>query len=59
MNIFSLLDNLSKSLEKGATIGYNKSLSASHSATAILTSQGQKMETLRQKYYNLWISDYS
>ena len=53
MDIFCLLDNLSKSLEKGATIGYNKSLSASHSATAILTSQGQKMGTLKQKYYNL------
>ena len=50
MAIFSWLDTLSKSLEKRATIGYNKSLSASHSATATLTSQGQRMGTLGQKY---------
>ena len=50
MGIFSLLDTLYKSLEKRATIGYNKSFSASHSATATLTSQGQKMGTLWQKY---------
>ena len=57
MGIFSLLDTLSKSLEKRATIGYNKSLSASHSATATLTSQGQRMGALMQKYQNLRISD--
>ena len=50
MGNFSLLDTLSKSLEKRATIGYNKSLSALHSATTTLTSQGQRMGTLRQKY---------
>ena len=57
MGIFSLLDTLFKSLEKRATIGYHKSLSASHNATATLTSQGQRMGTLRQKYQNLRISD--
>ena len=50
MGNFSLLDTLSKSLEKRATIGYNKSLSALHSATTTLTSQGQRMGTLGQKY---------
>ena len=50
MGIFNLLDSLSKSFEKRATLGYSKSLSVSNSATATLTSQGQGMRTLRQKY---------
>ena len=53
MGNFSLLDTLSKSLEKRATIYYYYYyilLSASHSATTTLTSQGQRMRALGQKY---------
>ena len=53
MGIFNLLDSLSKSFEKRATLGYSKSLSVSHSATATLTSQGQGMRTLEAEILKL------